>query len=164
MPRILVIYYSRSGNTKKMAKIIADGIKKEGVEAVVKDVKDVDVDELPGYDGIVIGSPTYYGTMSAEIKKLFDDSVKFHGQLDGKAGAAFSSSYNIAGGNETTILDITNAMLIHGMVIQGDHQGDHYGAVAIDAPDERSAKECLRKGQRVARLVNKLLGAPDERK
>jgi NAD(P)H dehydrogenase (quinone) len=94
--------------------------------------------------------------MAAEIKKLFDDSVKFHGKLDGKIGAAFASSANIAGGNETTILDILNAMLIHGMIIQGDPQGDHYGAVAIGSPDARSIKECLRLGSRLAKLVKKL--------
>jgi NAD(P)H dehydrogenase (quinone) len=141
-----------------MAELIAEGVEKEGVEAAVKDVKDVDAGELSGYEGIVIGSPTYYGTMSAEIKKLFDDSVHLHGKLDGKAGAAFSSSYNIAGGNETTVLDIINAMLIHGMVVQGDHQGDHYGAVSIDVPDARASMECARKGQRIAQLVKKIFG------
>ncbi len=155
MAKALVIYYSRSGNTKKMAEQIAKGIEKEGVNTDLKDVKDVNVDELLKYEGIVIGSPTYYGTMAAEIKKLLDDSVKFHGKLDGRAGAAFASSANIAGGNETTILDILNAMLIHGMIMQGDWQGDHYGPVAIGAPDDRSIKECLRMGARFAKLVKK---------
>jgi len=95
--------------------------------------------------------------MAAEIKKVFDDSVKFHGKLEGKVGAAFSSSANIGGGNETAILDILNAMLIHGMIIQGDPQGDHYGAVSIRLPDERAAKECLRMGSRVAKLVKKCI-------
>ncbi|MDD5196542.1 MAG: flavodoxin family protein [Candidatus Omnitrophota bacterium] len=157
MKGALIIYYSRGGNTKKMAELIADGIRKEEIEAVVKDIKDVGVDDLLKYDGLVIGSPTYYGSMSAEIKKLFDDSVKFHGKLDGKVGAAFSSSRNIAGGNETAILDILHAMLIHGMIIQGDWQGDHYGPAAIDAPDERSAKECLRMGSRFAQLFKKCI-------
>ena len=156
MAKALVIYYSRSGNTKKMAESVADGIKKEGVEAVLQDVKDTSPDDLLKYEGLLIGSPTYYGTMSAEIKKLFDDSVKFHGKLDGKIGAAFASSANVGGGNETTILDILKAMLIHGMIIPGDPQGDHYGPVAIGAPDSRSVKECLRLGSRVAKLVKKL--------
>jgi NAD(P)H dehydrogenase (quinone) len=155
MKGALIIYYSRGGNTKKMAELIAEGIRQEGAGAVVKDIKDVSVDELLTYDGLVIGSPTYYGSMSAEIKKLFDDSVKFHGKLDGKVGAAFSSSRNIAGGNETAILDILHAMLIHGMIIQGDFQGDHYGPAAIDAPDERSTRGCLRMGSRFARLLKK---------
>lgn len=158
MAKAIVIYYSRSGNTRKMAEIVAEGIKKEDVEATIKDVKDVTVDELPEYDAIVMGSPTYYGTMAAQIKKLLDDSVKFHGKLEGKVGAAFSSSANIAGGNETTILGILNAMLIHGMIIQGDPQGDHYGAVAIGSADARAQKECLKMGSRVARLAKKISG------
>jgi len=156
MAEALVIYYSQSGNTQKMAISVAEGLKKEGVGVVIKEVKDVDVDELLGYEAILIGSPTYYGTMAAPLKKLLDDSVKFHGKLDGKIGAAFASSANIAGGNETTILDILNAMLIHGMIIQGDPQGDHYGPVAIGEPDARARKECLRLGSRVARLVKKI--------
>ncbi len=156
MAGAIVIYYSRSGNTKKMAELVIEGLKNEKIEAVLKEVKDVNVDELLQYDAIIIGSPTYYGTMSAEIKKLLDDSVKFHGKLDGKIGAAFASSANIGGGNETTILDILNAMLIHGMIIQGDPQGDHYGPVAIGSPDGRASKECVKLGNRVGRLIKKI--------
>ncbi len=156
MAKALVIYFSRTGNTKKMAESVAEGIKNEGLEVVLKEAKGVDSEELLKYDAIAIGSPTYYGTMAAQIKELFDDSVKFHGKLDGKIGAAFASSANVGGGNETTILDILNAMLIHGMIIQGDPQGDHYGAVAIDAPDSRATKQCTRLGSRVAKLVKKL--------
>ena len=158
MAKALVIFYSRSGNTRKMAESVSEGITKEGVAVVLKDVKDVAVEELLGFDAIIIGSPTYYGTMAAEIKKLLDDSVKFHGKLEGKVGAAFASSANVAGGNETTVLDILNAMLIHGMILQGDPQGDHYGAVAIGAPDGRATKECLRMGGRIARLTKKISG------
>jgi len=156
MAGAIVIYYSRSGNTKKMAELVIGGLKNEKIEAQLKEVKDVNVDELLQYDAIIIGSPTYYGTMSAEIKKLLDDSVKFHGKLDGKIGAAFASSANIGGGNETTILDILNAMLIHGMIIQGDPQGDHYGPVAIGSPDGRASKECVKLGNRVGRLIKKI--------
>ncbi len=158
MAKALVIYYSASGNTKKMAEQVAEGIKKEAVEVEVKDVHDVEVNDLLKYDCLVIGSPTYYGTMAYQIKKLLDESVRFHGKLEGKVGAAFASSANIGGGNETTILDILNAMLIHGMIIQGDPQGDHYGPVAIGAPDARSLKECVRMGSRVAKLVKRLGG------
>jgi len=153
----LVIYYSRGGNTKKMAESVTQGLEKEGVKADLKDIASVKVDDLLDYDAIIIGSPTYYGTMAAQIKKLLDDTVKFHGKLDGKIGGAFSSSANIAGGNETTILDILNAMLIHGMIIQGDPEGDHYGAVSIGEPDNRAIKECLRMGGRLARLTKRLV-------
>lgn len=156
MAKALVICYSRSGNTKKMADAVLEGIKKEGVEALAKDINDVRAEELLDYDAIIIGSPTYYGTMSWQIKKLLDDSVKYHGRLDGKVGASFASSANIGGGNETTILDILNAMLIHGMIIQGDPTGDHYGAVSINAPDARAIKQCQRLGGRVGKLVKRL--------
>lgn len=159
MAKILVIYYSVGGNTKKMAESVIEGVKKEGVEVTLKDVKDTLADDLLKYEGIIMGSPTYYGTMAAQIKKLLDDSVKFHGRLDGKVGAAFSSSANIGGGNETTILDILNAMLIHGMIIQGLPQGGHYGPVAIGAPDSRASRECVRLGTRAAKLVKKLAGS-----
>ncbi len=158
MAKALIIYYSRSGNTEKMAKLIEAGVEKGGCEVVTKRVQDVDVNELLEYDGIAIGSPTYYGSMAWELKKLIDDSVKFHGKLDGKVGMAFSSAANIGGGNETTVLDILNAMLIHGMIIQGDPQGDHYGRVSINAPDERVEKQCKRMGERFANLVIKVAG------
>lgn len=158
MSKALIVYYSRSGNTRKMAELVKEGMEKEGLAADLKDTKDVKADDLLKYDAIAIGSPTYYGTMAAEIKKLLDDSVKFHGKLEGKVGAAFSSSANLGGGNETTILDILNAFLIHGMIIQGDPQGDHYGPVAVGAPDERAGRECMRLGARVAKLVEKVCG------
>ncbi|MBU1998629.1 MAG: NAD(P)H-dependent oxidoreductase [Candidatus Omnitrophota bacterium] len=158
MAKIIVIYYSQGGNTRKMAEFIAGGVKMEGVEASVKNISDVSVEELLDYQGIIVGSPTYYGSMAAAIKKLFDDSVKYHGRLDGKIGAAFSSSANVGGGNETTILDILNAMLIHGMIIKGNYSGDHYGPVSIGAPDSRATNQCQRLGTEVAKLVKKLFG------
>lgn len=156
MAKVLITYYSRTGNTEKMAKFIEEGIKAGGVEAVTKRVQDTTVDELTEYDGIIAGSPTYYGSMAWELKKLLDESVKLHGKLDGKVGGAFSSAANIGGGNETTILDILNAFLIHGMVIQGDPMGDHYGRVSINAPDSRVESQCRRMGERIAALVKKL--------
>ena len=130
--------------------------KKCGVETTLKDIESVKVDELTGFDGIVIGSPTYYGTMSYQVKKLFDESVSIHGSLKGKVGGAFSSAANIGGGNETTITDILNAMLIHGMIVQGEPQGDHYGPVAIGAPDARALKCCERHANNIAKLVLRL--------
>ena len=156
MAKILIIYYSRSGNTKKMASLVEAGVTAEGMDVALKDVSKTKAKELLDYDGIIIGSPTYYGTMAAEIKKLLDDSVTFHGQLEGKVGAAFSSSANIGGGNETTITDILKAMLIHGMIIQGNSKGDHYGPVSIGSPDKRVEGQCKTLGQRVAALVKRL--------
>ena len=156
MAKILVAYYSRSGNTKKMAEDVAQGAKVEGAEVDLREVGKIKPEQLLDYDGIIIGSPTYYGTLAWEVKKLLDESVKFHGKLEGKVGGAFSSAANIGGGNETTILSILEAMLIHGMIVPGSYLGDHYGPVAINEPDARVKKQCLALGGRVVRLVKKL--------
>ncbi|MFX0067252.1 MAG: flavodoxin family protein [Candidatus Hermodarchaeota archaeon] len=158
MSRILIVYYSKSGNTARMADYIAEGVKKEkDVEVEVKTVKETKVTELLDTDAIILGSPTYYGSMAAEIKQFIDESVKFHGKLEGKIGGAFSSSGIIGGGNETTILDILKALLVHGIIIQGTSKGSHYGPVAIGKPDDRSRKLCVDYGKRIAKLVLKTI-------
>ncbi len=156
MPKALVCYYSVTHNTEKMAVRIADVLRAEGLEADVKTVEDTGVDELLNYDCLVFGSPTYYGSMAWPLKKLFDESVKFHGRLRGKVGGAFASSANVGGGNETTILDILNALLIHGMVVRGDHRHDHYGPVSIGRPDKRALTCCESYAKNVAALAKKL--------
>lgn len=156
MSKVLVVYYSKSGNTEKMAKLIGEGIQAGGVRADIRRVQDVAVEELLAFDGIISGSPTYYGGMAWEIKKFIDESVKLHGKLDGKVGGAFTSAANIGGGNETAILDMLNAWIIHGMIVQGDPKGDHYGRVSIGAPDERVESQCRRMGERYAALVKKV--------
>lgn len=156
MAKVLIGYYSRSGNTKKMAAAIEESIKEEGLEVLNKEIGSIAVDELLDYEAIVIGSPTYYGTLAWEVKKLLDESVKLHGKLKGKIGAAFTSAANIGGGNETTILSILEAFLIHGMIIQGEPVGDHYGPVGIGSPDTRSLEGCRKLGKTVAGLVKKL--------
>ena len=157
MASVLIVFYSRSGNTEKMAEAVAMGARQvSGVEVEVRPVAEVGPDDLLKPEGIIMGSPVYYGTMAAELKTLIDESVKHHGKLIGKVGGAFASSGGPGGGNETTVLDIVKALLIHGMIVQGDAQGDHYGAIAVGAPDDRSRKECEKLGRRVAELAVKL--------
>lgn len=159
MAKLLVAYYSRTGNTEQMAQLIAEGARGvEGVQVDVRPVAEVTPDDLLGYDGIVMGSPVYYGSMAAEMKQLIDDSVRHHRKLDGKVGGGFASAGGIGGGNETTVLDIIKALMIHGMIVKGEAMGDHYGPVAIGAPDERSRKECLKYGRSVAALALRLHG------
>jgi len=156
MPKVLIIYYSRTGNTSAMATAVEEGVKSEGLTVQLKDVKDVSPRELLEYEGIIIGSPTYYGTMAGQIKLLLDESVKYHGKLAGKVGGAFSSSGILGGGNETTVLDILKALLIHGMIIQGSPMGPHYGPVAIGKPDTGNRNQCIELGKSVAQLVKRL--------
>ena len=156
MPKVLIIYYSRTGNTEAMAKAVEEGVRSEGLDVQCTVVNDVSVKELLEYEGIVIGSPTYYGTMAGEIKLLLDKSVKYHGKLAGKVGGAFSSSGILGGGNETTVLDILKALLVHGMIIQGNPMGPHYGPVAIGKPDAGNRNESFNLGKSIAQLVKRL--------
>jgi NAD(P)H dehydrogenase (quinone) len=156
MPKALVSYYSRTGNTRKMAARVAETLAAEGLKVDLKRVEDTAAKDLLGYDCIVFGSPTYYGTMAWEVKKLLDESVRFHGKLRGKVGGAFASSANIGGGNETTVLDILHALLIHGMVVRGDHRFDHYGPVSIGRPDKRALDCCACHARNLAGLTKKL--------
>ena len=142
MSKAIVIYYTRSGTTRKMAETITEELQKRKIAVDILTPDQVEVNKLLDYDLIIIGTPTYYGTMAAEIKKLLDDSIRLHGRLDGKLGGAFASSANVAGGNETAILSILSALLIHGMLVKGMADGSHYGPVAIKSYDDRAEKEC----------------------
>ena len=157
--KMLVCYYSRTGHTQHMAEAIGKGANGVGLlTAEVKPIDQVEAGDLLSYDAIVIGSPTYYGSMAAGVKHLIDESVAFHGQLAGKVGGAFASSANVGGGNETTVMNILQAMLIHGMVVQGSATGDHYGPVAIGDMDKRAESQCRSYGRQLAELALKLPG------
>ena len=157
MPKVLIIYYSRSGNTEKMARFVEQGVKKTKVDVAIKKVNEVNVDDLLGVGGVILGSPTYFGVMAAEMKEFVDRSIKHFGKLTGKVGGAFATSGGIGGGNETTIMGIIEALLIAGLIVQGDSAGDHYGPVSIGKPDGRVKKQCARRGKRIAQLTKKLL-------
>jgi NAD(P)H dehydrogenase (quinone) len=158
MAKVLVLYFTRTGNTKAMAEFVAAGADKAGADVTLKDVEELKSDALLEYDAIIAGSPTYYGGMAGRLKDFFDAGASHHGKLTGKVGGAFSSSMNIGGGNETTVLSILHVMLIHGMIVQGTSEGDHYGPVSIDSPDDRARRQCEDLGQRMATLALKLFG------
>jgi NAD(P)H dehydrogenase (quinone) len=159
MATVLILYHSRSGNTEEMAKTIEEGVKSEGVKVVRKRVGKATLQDLLRADGIILGSPTYYGTLASEMKTFIDRSVKIHGKLEGKVGGAFSSGGGLGGGVETTVLDLTKALLIHGMIVQGDPWGSHYGTVSIGRPNASAKKECKKLGEKVARLIKRLAPA-----
>ena len=159
MAKILICYYSRTQHTQRMAEAVAEGAAQiANTDVEIKSVDEIQPNDLRNYDAIIMGSPTYYGSMAAELKQLIDESVAFHGKLAGKVGGAFSSSANVGGGNETTVMNILKAMLIHGMVIQGSAMGDHYGPVAVGDVDARATKQCTHLGKSVAALAVKLHG------
>jgi len=156
MSKVVIIYSSKTGNTKKMAEGIYSGVKEIIHEVELKSIKETNVDDLLSADGIIVGSPTYFGLMCSEIKKFFDESVIHFGKLEGKVGGAFASSANIAGGNETTILSILQVMLVHGMVVQGSILSGHYGPVSVGTPTKNVLSECKCYGKKIGELVKKL--------
>jgi NAD(P)H dehydrogenase (quinone) len=157
LAKILIVYDSRSGNTENMAFAVAEGAKQvKSTTAEVKNVDKTSLEDLLAADGIIIGSPTYYGLMSAKLKAFLDESVKIHGKLEGKVGAAFTSSGGTASGAETTLLSIVQAMLVHGMIVQGRADDKHYGAAAVGKPSKEDIESCERLGEKVARLTARL--------
>ncbi|KPV63874.1 MAG: NAD(P)H dehydrogenase (quinone) [Candidatus Bathyarchaeota archaeon BA2] len=141
--KALIIYDSKTGNTEKMAFMIAEGVREvEGVECVVKKVEDATLDDLIQANGIIVGSPTYYGCMSGKLKEFLDKTIEIHGKLEGKVGAAFTSSGGTTTGAETTLLSILKVMLIHGMMVQGNPKDKHYGMAVVEAPGKKEEKLC----------------------
>ncbi len=155
MVKILVLYFSRTGHTRKMAEEVAVGIKAVGAEAVLCDTVSCIIDNIPDFDGYIIGTPTYYGIASAPVKEFFDRTIVHHGKLEGKVGGAFASAGVLGGGSETAVLSIIQMMLVHGMIVQGQARGHHYGVVSIGAPDDKVIDECRKLGKRVAELALK---------
>ena len=87
MAKILVLYYSRSGHTEKMANLIIEGMQSvPGVDVVLKEISDSHPKEWLDYDGLLIGCPVYYGLPPYEVKQAIDLSVEYHGKLQGKLG------------------------------------------------------------------------------
>jgi len=157
--QILVMYYSRTGNTKKLAEAIARGVREvEEVTCVLKSVSEVKKDDFLSSDGIIAGSPVYFGAMAAEMKGVFDKYVGIRPKMEGKIGAAFATSADPTGGKETTIFSIIQAMLIYGMVVVGDplEATGHYGVACTGAPDQKTARNAMKLGKRVALLAKRL--------
>jgi NAD(P)H dehydrogenase (quinone) len=157
--QVLILYYSKGGNTGKLAEAIARGVEKvEGVKALMKNTDEVTKEDFLSSQGVIAGSPVYFGTMSAGLKKVFDETITIRKKMEGKIGAAFATSHDPTGGKETTIMSILQAMLINGMIIVGDPMSatGHYGVACAGAPDERTSENAMKLGARVAELAKKL--------
>lgn len=156
MVKILVLYFSKSGNTKKLARAVYDGVRETGVKCDLKPVTRFPMAGLIRYDGIILGSPTYYGQMAAEMKKFLDLSVRFHGRLAGKVGGAFTTAGGMHCGAETALMSMLEALMIHGLVVIGDASYFHYGPAAVGAPNKKDLQYGRLYGRRIARLTKKL--------
>ncbi len=197
MTKVLVLYYSSYGHIEKMAGAVADGAREGGAEVTIKRVPELvpeevarqshfkldqaapiaTVDELPEYDAIIIGVPTRFGNMPAQMKNFLDQTggLWFGGKLIGKVGSVFSSTATQHGGQESTILSTHTVLLHHGMVIVGlpysfqgqmgvkeVHGNSPYGASTIadgDGSRQPSANELAGaqyQGRHVAQIAAKL--------
>jgi NAD(P)H dehydrogenase (quinone) len=141
MTKVLVLYYSSYGHIEQMADAVADGVRDAGADVVIKRVPELipeDVArnqnfkldqkapvatpaELADYDAIIIGTPTRFGNMAAQMKNFLDQtgSLWFEGKLIGKVGSIFTSTATQHGGQESTILSSLPVLLHHGMVVVG---------------------------------------------
>ncbi len=100
----------------------------------------------------------YANSITAPLKQIFDEFVSTRRKMEGKIGAAFTTSGDATGGKETTMMGILQAFLIYGMIITGDPLSatGHYGVACVGAPDEKTIENGEKLGQRVGELVQKL--------
>jgi len=140
MPKILILYYSRTGNTKKMAEAVAEGAKAvQGVQVEVSYY--VSVEELSGYDAVLVGVPTYHHDMTLNIKRLFEEAAEKGVSLRGKIGAAFGS-YGWSGEAPRLVLEI--------MRNRFEMDAANAPLLARYAPDQAALGKCRDLGRRVA--------------
>lgn len=159
--QILVLYFSKGGNTKKLAEAIVKGVESiQGVRGVLKHTDDVTQEDFVASGGVIAGSPVYFGIMAAQLKRIFDEFVGVRKKMEGKIGAAFATSADPSGGKETTMMSIIKVMLIYGMVIVGDPMSatGHFGTSCVGSPDSGTLENGMKLGQRVAELAKILNG------
>ena len=156
--QVLVLYFSKGGNTKRLAEEVARGVESAGAKAVLKNTGEVTKDDFLESEGIVAGSPVYFGVMAADLKRVFDDFVSVRRKMEDKVGAAFASGGHHTGGKETTIMSILQVMLIYGMAVVGDPMSasGHYGVGCVGPPDDDALKDAMKLGARVAELCTRL--------
>jgi NAD(P)H dehydrogenase (quinone) len=129
---ILVLYHSRHGAVEKLARLAARGVESTGARARLRCVAALDasnssaaplasMEDLRECHGLLVGSPTRFGNMSAAMQAFFEATTPLwlSGALSGKPAAAFTATATQHGGNESTLLDILRPLLHHGMLLVG---------------------------------------------
>ena len=198
MTKILVLYYSMYGHVETMAKAVVEGAcGVDGVEVTIKRVPDLvpedvarkagakldqaapiaTVKDLSDYDAIILGTPTRFGNMCAQMRNFLDQtgSLWASGQLVGKVGSVFTSTGTQHGGQETTITSVHTTLFHHGLIIVGVPYscaglsnmneitgGTPYGASTVAGPDgsrqpsENELSIARFQGKHVAEIAKKL--------
>jgi len=157
--QILILYYSKGGNTRKVAERIAEGVESaSGAKALLKSTQEVSKDDFVNSAGVIAGSPVYFGAMAWDLKRVFDEYVVVRRKMENKVGAAFATSGDPSGGKETTMMSIVQCLLIYGMIVVGDpmEATGHYGVACVGAPDEKTSENARKLGRRVAELCKRL--------
>jgi len=169
--RILVVYHSRSGNTRRMADGVAEGAKKvPGAEVEVKTVEDVTKKDLERADAIALGCPTYFANIPGAVKVALDDwNWKWKVDFTDKVGGAFATGGGQAGGKEHVIVSlllfmINNRMVVAGPLFEDTERGTIWGepgAAAMTGPLDPGVgpgelDSARRLGERLARVSQKM--------
>ena len=153
MSKVLVLYYSSYGHLAQMAEAVAEGVRAAGGEADVRRVPETvpaevatgagfrvhdghavaTIDILPDYDAIIVGAPTRFGRIASQMAAFWDAAggLWARGALNGKVGAAFTSTASQHGGQETTLFSIITNLLHFGLTIVGLDYG-HTGQLGVD--------------------------------
>lgn len=162
MGKILVLFDSASGNTAKMAQLVADGAGTiPDTDLRVRKVEEATAEDVIWCDGIAAGSPTNMGLISWKMKRFWDEVMAPHWmKVDGKIACAFSSSGGWGGGSELACQAMMTVLMNFGFLVFGvtDYVGKsmtlHYGAVSAKEPrDAREQDACRKLGQRLAEWV-----------
>jgi NAD(P)H dehydrogenase (quinone) len=159
MAKVLVLYDSASGNTAKMADLVAEGAASiPGIEVRMRKVVEATADDVLWCDGLALGSPTNMGILSWKMKQFWDDVMSPQWmKVDGKIACAFSSSGGWGGGCELACQSLLTVLMNFGFLVFGvtDYASNlataHYGAIAVREPREDGTQAaCRLLGKRLA--------------
>ncbi len=159
MPKLLILYHSNSGNTEQMAALIAEGARQlSDTDVRLRCIAQADHLDLEWCEGIALGSPTNYGSISWQMKQWWDQQpIENWGKRDGKIGCVFTSAGAWGGGQEWTCMALMSILINYGFLVFGltDYTGvkfsAHYGAISAGAPADDGVQEaCRRLGLRLA--------------
>jgi NAD(P)H dehydrogenase (quinone) len=149
--KVLVLYYSGGGHTKKMANTIAEAMKSDAINVTIEEAGKFNISLLPKYDGIILGSPTYFSNVAWQVKKAIDESIVHYGggKLNGKVAGIFTSAGTSRDGKDCLKMLEVALGLHHGMkVIEG--------ILRVDGESDKEVeKRCQEYGKRLAKEIEK---------
>lgn len=161
--KISILYFSQTGNTRKMAEVVKSGMETvPGAEVGLFPLDAIDDEFLNESKAVVFGTPTYFANTCWQLKKWFDQSHAYH--LEGKLGAVFATANGLQGGAHTALSTVIDHMVTKGMLVYSSGTGCgrpyiHLGAVAIQGHYEQGESMCHIFGQRIAKKTVELFGA-----